>query len=163
MILGSLLMTLKQPRSFAARLFALTLPFWIVACYVVPCPPLSPLEAAASYDWLSESRYSEPFNMWVKNPRLERFLLKAYASGGIEDLKSQYGFDCTLRDIVPPCTTCYVCRMSIRKQTAEAENLSGGELCGEVGQMLMQVEIGPGSESFSAMTYWERPPLKNRK
>jgi len=27
--------------------------------------------------------------------------------------------------------------------------------------MLIQVDIGPGRDSFSVMTYWKRPPLRS--
>jgi len=27
--------------------------------------------------------------------------------------------------------------------------------------MLIQVDIGPGRDAFSVMTYWKRPPLRS--
>lgn len=141
-------------------LTALVLPLTTVACYIpVPAPPpLSPIEEAASYDWLiAEQHYSEPLNAWVSNKRLERFLLKVYTSGGLAALKSQYGFECALRPINPPCGNCYVCRGSLVPRLAEQEANLGAR---DAGHMLMQVDIGPGSGSFSAMTYWKRSPLR---
>ncbi len=127
-------------------LTALALPLATVACYIpVPAPPpLSPIEEAASYDWLiAEQHYSEPLNACVSNKRLERFLLKAYTSGGLAALKSQYGFECALRPITPPCGNCYVCRGSLVPRLAEQEANSGAR---DAGHMLMQVDSdqGPG-------------------
>jgi hypothetical protein len=140
-------------------LTALAMPLTTVACYIpVPAPPpLSPIEEAVSYDWLiAERHYSEPVNAWVRNNRLDRLLLKAYTSGGLVALKSQYGFECALRAIIPPCDNCYVCRGSVVPRLAEQDANLGAR---DAGHMLMQLDIGPGSESFSAMTYWERRPL----
>jgi hypothetical protein len=144
-------------RRFWAALTALALPFAAAACIPAPPPPLSPVEEAASYDWLiAERHYAEPLNAWVRNKQLERFLLKTYTSGGLDALKSQYGFECILRAIIPPCGNCYVCRGNMAPRLAEQDANLGAR---DAGRMLMQVDIGPGSESFSAMTYWERPPL----
>jgi hypothetical protein len=141
-------------------LTALVVPLITTACYIpVPAPPpLSPIEEAVSYDWLiADQHYSEPLNAWVRNNRLERFLLKVYTSGGLAALKSQHGFECTLRPITPPCSNCYVCRGSVVPRFAEQETNLGAR---DAGHMLIQVDIGPGSGNFSAMTYWERPPLR---
>ena len=138
---------------------ALSLP--LVGCIPLPaCLSLSPLQQAAGYDWkLNERRYSEPLNTWVGNERLERFLLKAFRAGGIEALKSQYGFDCARRLVEPACDDCVVCRGSLSKQVAQQEDARRINLCRKSGEMLMQVDIGPGLRSFSVMTHWKRPPL----
>lgn len=142
---------------------ALVLCFGPVACIPLPaCLSVSPLEAAASYDWmLNDRQYSEPLNTWVKNERLERFLLKAFRSGGTDALRSQFGFDCTQRPVVPACGDCYVCRGSLPKQVAQQEDAGMIDLCRKSGEMLMQVDIGPGHNAFSVMTYWKRPPLRS--
>lgn len=141
---------------------ALVLSFGVVSCIPLPtCLSLSPFEEAASYDWmLNDRHYSEPLNAWVKNERLERFLLKSYRSGGIEALKSQFGFDCEPRPVVPACADCYVCHRSLPKQVAQQEEIPTGHLCSKSGEMLMRVDIGPGRDAFGAMTYWKRPPLR---
>jgi hypothetical protein len=125
------------------------------------CLTLSPFEEAASYDWmLNDKRYSEPLNAWVRNERLERFLLRGYRSGGLAALKSQFGFDCEPRPVIPACRDCYVCRASLPKQVAQQEEIPSGHLCTKSGEMLIQIDIGPGREAFAVMTYWQRPPLR---
>ena len=145
------------------KLLALLQTLLVAACMYVPLPAcltLSPFEEAASYEWmLNDRHYSEPLNAWVKNEQLERFLLKSYRSGGIEALKSQFGFDCESRPVVPACADCYVCRRSLPKQVAQQEEIPTGHLCSKSGEMLMQVDIGPGRDPFGVMTYWKRPPL----
>jgi hypothetical protein len=34
-----------------------------------------------------------------------------------------------------------------------------GHVCSKTGEMLMQVDIGPGRNSFAVMTYWKRKEL----
>ena len=145
-----------------ATLTALALSFGLVSCIPLPrCLSLSPLEGAASYDWmLNDRHYSEPLNTWVKNERLERFLLKTFRSGGVGALRSQFGFDCAQPVVVPACGDCFVCRASLSKQVAQEEDAATINLCRESGEMLMQVDIGPGRAAFSVMTYWKRPPLR---
>src|SRR5438046_375938 len=96
----------------------------LASCIPMPvCQPVGPLEAAAGYGWLqSGNRYAEPLNAWVKNERLERFLLKAFQQGGIKALKSDFGFECEQREIVPACLECYSCRASLVKQVAPQED-----------------------------------------
>jgi hypothetical protein len=118
----------------------------------------SALEQAASYDWmLNDYRYSKPLNTWVKNEKLEAFLLKPFRAGTLETLKAQYGFECTPKPMNPDCADCFVCRASLPKMADEREgnNLS---LCATVGEMLIEVDIGP-SRNFNVMTYWKRPEL----
>ena len=147
-------------RDTGAALVASALPLLAAACMYIPLPPptpLSPYEEAAHYDWLiAERHYSEPLNAWVRNKPLERFLLRIYASGGLDALKSQYGFQCTLLAIVPPCANCQVCRATLPMPLAEQEINMGMHVA--QAPMLIQLEIGPGSDSFGTMTYWERPP-----
>lgn len=151
-------MPLKQRFAFWAAPLALALPLLIAACVPAPLPPVFLLEEAAHYDWLDAGqRYSEPTNAWVRNKPLERFLLKAYAKGGIDVLKSQYGFECGSLSIVPPCTNCRVCRMTLQMPLA-AQEVNMGVPYGSA-PMIIQLWIGPDPESFSAMTYWERPTV----
>ncbi|MBS0538336.1 MAG: hypothetical protein JSR47_06250 [Proteobacteria bacterium] len=134
---------------------ALALPFCTTGCVPsIKCVAFSPIDEAASYDWLiADRRYSEPLNTWVRNDGLERFLRRAIAYGGVDALKSQYGFDCVSKEAAT-CPDCYVCRASIAKQVAEQE---GRHSCIAKGRMLIQVDLGRGR--LSAMTNWERPPL----
>jgi hypothetical protein len=144
-------------------LAVLALPFGLTTCIYIPyaCPP-SAFEEAASYDWmLNDHRYSEPLNTWVRNERLESFLRKAYRSGGIDALKSQYGFDCAPRTLTPPCGDCYACGRSLPKTVDDAEGV--GLACSKAGEMLMQVNIGPGRNSFIVWTYWKRKELSSAK
>jgi DNA polymerase III epsilon subunit-like protein len=136
--------------------------FGLTACIPLPtCPPVSPLEAAAGYDWLPASRqYSEPLNAWVKNERLEKFLLKTFRAGGVDALKSQFGVECEPRPLTPACRDCYVCRGKLSKQVAPQEDEPFEYRCSKSGEMLVQMDIGPGREAFSVMTYWKRPPLR---
>ena len=149
-------------RGLRAALTALVLSCGPVSCIPLPtCLAVSPLEAAAGYDWmLNDRRYSEPLNAWAKNERLERFLLKTFRSGGMDALKSQFGFECERRLIVPACGDCYVCRGSLSKQVVQQEDSGSIDLCRTSGEMLMQVDVGPGHGAFSIMTYWKRPPLR---
>jgi hypothetical protein len=139
------------------NLAALILPLIVAACYPAPSPPPTPIQEAAKYDWLiAEQRYSEPVDAWVRNKPLERFLQKAFSSGGLEALKSQYGFDCAPRAVVPPCSNCQVCRATLSMRLGD-QPITIGAAHG-MGPMLIHLDIGPGSDSFSAMTYWERLP-----
>jgi len=144
--------------------------FWIAAlliccgltsCIPMPtCPPVSPLEAAAGYDWLPASRqYSEPLNAWVKNERLEKFILKTFQTGGMDALKSQFGVECEPRPSTPVCNDCYVCRGKLLKQVAPQEEEPFEYHCSKSGEMLVRMDIGPGPASLSVMTYWKRQPL----
>jgi hypothetical protein len=133
----------------------------LASCITFPvCTPVGPLEGAAGYDWKSGG-YAEPLNTWVKNERLEKFLVKAFQQGGIEALKSQFGFECEQRSVVPPCNDCYVCHASLVKQVAPQEDEPFVDRCTKSGEMLIQLEIGPGRRALNAMTYWRRPPLKS--
>ena len=147
------------------KLLALLQALLVGACMYIPVPPplpLSPIEEAAHYDWLiAEQHYSEPTNAWVKNKPLERFLQRVYAAGGLEALKSQYGFKCTPLAIEPPCTNCQVCRTILQMPVAEQEQNMGVHY--QRAPMILQLDIGPGSESFGAMTYWIRLPRDNGK
>lgn len=137
------------------NLAALILPLIVAACYPAPSPPPTALQEAAKYDWLiAERRYSEPVDAWVRNKPLERFLFKTYTLGGLDALKSQYGFDCAPRAIVPPCNNCLVCRATL-SMTLGGQQMTIGAEHG-MGPMLILLDIGPGSDSFSAMTYWVR-------
>jgi len=140
-------------------LIASALPLLLATCMYIPLPPEQPLtayEEAAHYDWLiAERHYSEPTNAWVRNKSLERFLLKAYVSGGLDALQAQYGFSCIALAIVPPCANCQVCRATLPMPLAAQEINLGARSAR--APMLIQLGIGPGSDSFSAMTYWERP------
>jgi hypothetical protein len=140
---------------------ALVLLFGLTSCLPMPiCPPVGPLEAAAGYDWLPASRqYSEPLNAWVKNERLEKFLLKTFRAGGVDALKSQFGVACEPRPLTPACGDCYVCRGKLSKQVMPQEDEPLEYRCRRSGEMLVQMDIGPGSNTFSVMTYWERTPL----
>jgi hypothetical protein len=163
LILKSVASPLRR-KTWAAPL-ASALPLLVAACMYIPlppAPPLSPIEEAAQYDWLiADQRYSEPLNAWVRNTSLERFLRRTYASGGLSGLKSQYAFECVPPAIVPPCTNCQVCRATLPMRLAEQERNMGAHYA--AAPMLIQIEIGPGSDSFSAMTYWERLPSDRTK
>ena len=136
-------------------LAALILPLIATACYPAPSPPPTPLQEAAKYDWLiAEQRYSEPVDAWVRNKPLERFLFRTYTSGGLDALKSQYGFDCAPRTIVPPCSNCQACRATLSMRLGDQQMTIGA--AHGMGPMLVQLDIGPGSDSFRVMTYWER-------
>ncbi|MBS0538334.1 MAG: hypothetical protein JSR47_06240 [Proteobacteria bacterium] len=145
-----------------ALLAAVSLPLVTTACYPAPGPPPSPIQEAAQYDWLiGEQRYSKPVNAWVRNKRLERFLLQTYETGGLDALKAQYGFDCSLRAIVPPCGDCLVCHASLPMNLGGQPMIIGASH--GMASMKMLLEIGPDPEDFRAMTYWERLPSNNRK
>jgi len=156
-------MPLYFRRGFWVACATLAISLGLSACMFIPkgsCWP-SPLEQAASYDWmLNDRHYSEPLNAWVKNEKLKAFLLKSFRSGTLDTFKVQYGFECTPKLVVPACEDCVVCRASLPKMaaTGEGNNLS---LCAPIGEMLIQVDIGPGRDSFSVMTYWKRPPLRS--
>jgi hypothetical protein len=77
----------------------------LASCIPMPvCQPVCPLEAAAGYGWLpSDNRYAEPLNAWVKNERLEGFLLQVFQQGGMQALKSDFDFECEQREVVPAC------------------------------------------------------------
>jgi hypothetical protein len=134
----------------------------LASCVPMPvCQPVGPLEGAAGYAWLpSGNRYAEPLNAWVKNERLEGFLLKAFQQGGIEALKSDFGFECEHRS-VPACVDCYSCRASLVKRVAPQEDAPFDNRCSKSGEMLIQAEVGPGRGALTAMTYWKRSPLKS--
>ena len=122
------------------------------------CPRQSPLDAAASYEWMpARQQYYEPLNTWVRNERLEKFLLGAFRSGGVDTLKTQFGFACEPRPIMPTCSDCYVCRGHLQKQVAPQEDAPFEYHCTKRGEMLMQADIGPGRDALTVMTYWERP------
>ena len=126
------------------------------------CNPVGPLEAAAGYDWLqADGRYAKPLNTWVKNERLEKFLLKELQQGDLKVLKSRFGFECEQRKVTPACEDCYVCRASLVKQVAPQEEAPFEYHCTKAGEMLIQIEAGPGRGALNAMTYWRRPPLKS--
>lgn len=131
------------------------------ACIGPPvCDPPSAFQKAASYDWMiNGQRYAEPLNTWVRNEGLEAFLAKAVRSGGIDVLRSQYGFRCSLRLVAPPCGDCYTCSLSLPKLPNLREPMP--IICSPVGEMLMQVDVGPGS-TLTAMTYWKRDPVQPR-
>ena len=119
------------------------------------CPDREPLDMAATYRWLiAEQRYFEPLNAWVKNEQLETFLLKAYREGGLDALRSRYGFDCSPRAASPPCGTCFTCHRTIDKSVAEGAPESNRSC--RIGEMSIQADIGP-DWTVTAMTYWKRP------
>jgi hypothetical protein len=119
------------------------------------CPGREPLDDAASYRWLiSEQRYVEPLNAWVRNDPLEAFLVKAYREGGLDGLRSRYGFVCTPRIVTPPCDSCFTCHRTIEKTAALGE--AQAFHC-QVGEMSIQADFGP-AWTASVMTYWKRPP-----
>jgi len=134
----------------------------LTSCIPLPvCNPVGPLEAAAGYNWLQAGdRYAEPLNTWVENERLQRFLFKEFEQGGIETLKSRFGFECEQRKVIPACDDCYICRASLVKQVAPQEDAPFENHCTKSGEMLIRIEAGPGRGVLNAMTYWRRPPLK---
>jgi hypothetical protein len=119
------------------------------------CPGREPLDDAASYRGLiSEQRYLEQLNAWVRNEPLETFLLKAYRDGGLDALRSRHGFVCNPRTVTPPCDSCFTCRRTIAKTAALGE--AQAFHC-QVGEMSIEADFGPGWTA-SVMTYWKRPP-----
>jgi hypothetical protein len=141
----------------------------LMGCGLASCIPMEmctrvgPLEAASAYAWLQSSKeYSEPLNTWVKNERLEKFLLKAYQQGGIEALETQFGFECKPRNVIPACNDCHTCRaIIVNKRVAPQEDAPNEYLCTKSGEMLLQVEAGPGPSTLNAMTYWRRSAIKS--
>ncbi|MBN9090283.1 MAG: hypothetical protein J0J01_25510 [Reyranella sp.] len=120
------------------------------------CPGREPLDDAADYQWqLNGRRYFEPLNTWTQHEALEKILSKAYREGGLEALRSRYGFDCKARDVAPRCDDCFVCRRTIPKTVAPAE--LEAHAC-QVGEMTIQADIGP-QWSMTVMTYWDRLPV----
>jgi hypothetical protein len=123
------------------------------------CPGREPLDDAANYRWLiAEQRYFEPLNAWVKNERLEAFLLKAYREGGLTALRSRFHLECSPRIITPACDDCFTCHRTIAKTVTFGE--SQAFHC-QVGEMSIEVLIGP-AWAVTAMTYWRRPPANTR-
>lgn len=120
------------------------------------CPGRGPLDDAADYKWQPYGeRYFEPLNAWTRHEGLETLLLKTYREGGLDALRSRYGFDCKPRDITPPCDSCFVCRLTIRKTKAPQE--LEVRAC-KIGEMIIQADIGP-QWTMSVMTYWDRLPV----
>jgi len=122
----------------------------------VGCPGLEPLDDAANYRWLiNGGHYFEPLNAWTRHEALEALLSKTYREGGLEALRSRYGFDCKPRDIAPACASCFVCRRTIPKTKDPAE--LDAHAC-QVGEMTIQADIGP-DWAMAVMTYWDRLPV----
>ena len=147
-------------RQIAILLLALAPTAALCGCFGVEwCPGRERLDDAANYRWLiSEERYFEPLNSWVRHERLEVFLLETYREGGLGGLKSRYGLDCTPRVMAPPCDTCFTCRRTIPKTHAVGEP---EYMHCQIGEMSVQADIGPGW-TVTAMTFWKRPPAKAR-
>lgn len=120
------------------------------------CPGREALDDAANYRWLINGQhYAEPLNAWTRHEALEALLLKTYREGGLQALRSRYGFDCKARDITPPCDSCFVCRRTIAKTIDPAE--LDTHAC-QVGDMTIQADIGP-DWNMAVMTYWDRLPV----
>jgi hypothetical protein len=156
-------MPFKQRLACWVAPLALALPLLTAACIPAPLPPPGyDIQEAAGYDWIIGGQgYTKPVNAWVRNRSLERFLKKAYTTGGVDSLKSKYGFECGSLAIVPPCDACQVCRMTLQMALDDREVKTDARY--RVAPMIIQLWIGPDSESFGAMTYWERPPLANNQ
>jgi hypothetical protein len=119
------------------------------------CPGREALDDAVNYRWLiSQQRYLEPLNEWVRHEPLEVFLLKAYREGGLDAVRSRYGFVCHPRAVTPPCNSCFSCRRTIAKTAAPGE--AQAFHC-QVGEMSIEADFGP-AWTASVMTYWKRPP-----
>jgi hypothetical protein len=60
---------------------------------------------------------------------------------------ADYRLDCSPRSGIPACADCFICSDNFQDNRV-------GFGCVSYGTMLMQIEIGPGSQ-VAAMTYWK--------
>jgi hypothetical protein len=124
----------------------------VSACEGSICPPMTKFERAARYYVMSEGGYSKPLNTWVENSDLTDFVGDVLSRRGIGALETEYQFQCS-RSTRANCPDCYSCTRTLPLIATMWVML--GPKCLPAGEMLMQVDIGPGS-SARAMTYWNR-------
>jgi hypothetical protein len=134
------------------------------ACSARGCPAdrgagamnLNALETSALYN---QSPRAIPPDAWTENPGLELFLREALASDGVSSF-AKYGMQCTLRLEEDGCKDCFACTKSFRNYALGVAAFS--YTCEDVGEISMQVEIGPGAR-IRAMTYWTTTALAREK
>jgi hypothetical protein len=108
----------------------------------------------------AEHRYSQPLNAWIENNEARRVLLNVYHKGGVEILRTQYGFDCAPAEAAPPCGNCYVCRATMVGRVPDDEMAQGWDgQCQRLGTVSIELRIGPGPNDLRVLTYWQRPPV----
>lgn len=124
----------------------------VSACEGSICPPMTKFERAARYYLKSEGGFSKPLNTWVENSDLAVFVRDVLGRGSIAALETEYQFQCS-RSTRATCPDCYSCTRTLPIRSTMWVML--GTKCLPAGEMLMQVDVGPGSAA-RAMTYWKR-------
>lgn len=152
-------------RRLAATIGTLLAPLGLAACGAM-CPAPDELENATRFPAYSDGQRGSslhvrlPFATWVNNERLDAFLRKAVEVGGAESLVAKYGFQCSAQPAATPCADCYTCQRTVPQVATELRGMT--TVCVGEGDMLLHVDIGPGS-TVRAMSYWQASPEVRRK
>lgn len=97
--------------------------------------------------------HSSPPGTWARNGQLEKAISEIVRSEGIGELMSGYGYECVHRKAPDNCADCYVCTKSVKSGPHEVPSTM--LMCPVAGELLVQVEAGPGS-AIAAWTYWKK-------